>query len=75
MTPATTDALILLLPPPEFVPFMLEVLRRKSIRGDNVPDSWACWLIRVRDIRAGNLVSAADCLTDEEWRELAELEF
>lgn len=70
MTP-TQDALALLLPPDGLVTLMLEVIRRKSLRGDRMPDTWAKWLIRVREIRAGAVVPAA-FLTDEEWAELGE---
>lgn len=67
----TADALALLLPPGDLVTLMLEVIRRKSLRGDRMPATWAKWLIRVREIRAGKVVPAA-MLTDEEWAELGE---
>ena len=41
MTPPAADALSLLLPPGDLVPLMVEVLRRKSLRGDRMPDTWA----------------------------------
>lgn len=71
MTPAQ-DALSLLLPPADFIPLMLEVLRRKSLRDDRMPDAWAKWLIRMREIRAGVVVPCVAGLTDDEWAELGE---
>lgn len=75
MSPAAHDALLLLLPLPEFVALMWEVLRKKWMRGDEVPSAWSAWLLRVQDIRQGHLVPVVACLTDEEWKELSELEF
>ena len=71
MTPPAADALTLLLPPGDLIPVMAEVIRRKSLRGDRMPDTWAKWLVRVQDIRAGAVVPAT-FLTDAEWQELGE---
>jgi hypothetical protein len=70
MSPAIRDLLLILLPPPDLVRFMLEVLRRKRMRGDPVPESWGRWLHRTQNLRDGCKVYAGECLTDGERGEL-----
>lgn len=75
MSPAIRDLLLILLPPPDLVRLMLEVIRRKRLRGDPVPEGWMRWLHRTQNLRDGCKFYAGEYLTDEEQRELGRLEF
>lgn len=70
MTPAVRDILLILLPPPDLVRLMLEVIRRKRMRGDQVPEGWLEWLHRTQDMRDGCTFYAGEHLTDEEQQDL-----
>lgn len=69
MTPPVHDALTLLLPPLGLLELMREVLRRKALRGDPIPELWVTWLVRADQAKRGNLPDLVRVLSDEEWTE------